>query len=75
MNNIVRHPTSSHALKGQTVLLILPIHLQGMEREVEICPIVVGVQGPPMDGDDVHTYTQTLSALSQQTPSVLHSFL
>jgi hypothetical protein len=55
------------------VLLILPIHLHGMEREVQIHPIVVGVQGPPVDGDNRHTYTQTLSALPQQT-SVLQSF-
>ena len=77
MNTIVRHLRSSHALKGQTVLLILEIHLQGMEREVKIHPIVVGVQGPPMDRKNRHTYihTQTLSALPQQMPSVLHSFL
>jgi hypothetical protein len=57
MNTIVRQLRSSHALKGQTVLLILEIHLQGMEREVKIHPIVVGVQGPPMERENIHTYT------------------
>jgi hypothetical protein len=56
MNTIVWHLRSSHALKDQTVLLILPIHLQGMVREVEIHPILVGVQGLPMDGDNRQTY-------------------
>jgi hypothetical protein len=61
MNTTVRLLRSSHALKGWTVLLTLPIHLQGLEREVGLHPIVVGVKGTPIDGDEhtniIHTNT------------------
>jgi hypothetical protein len=33
------------------MLQILLTHLQGMEREIRICPNVVGVKGSPTDGD------------------------
>jgi hypothetical protein len=34
------------------MLLILPVHPQGLEKEVRICSDV-GVKEPPMDGDKV----------------------
>jgi hypothetical protein len=47
----MRHLRISHALKCKTMLLILPIHPQGMEREIRICPIVVGAKQSPTEGN------------------------
>jgi len=44
MNTIIRHLRSSHALKCYTVLLILPIHPQGLERDVRVRRVIVGVK-------------------------------
>ena len=74
MNTIVRHLRSSHALKGQTVLLILPVHLQGMVGEIEIHPIVVGVQGPPMDRDNRRTYIHTNTLCSSPANAFCAAF-
>jgi hypothetical protein len=63
MNTIVRHLRSSHALKGQTVLLILKIH-----------PVVVSVQGPPMDGDNRHTYIHTNTLCSSTANAFCAAF-
>ena len=46
-----RHLRSPRAVKCYTELLILPIHRQGLQREVRIRPVVVGVEGPPTDSD------------------------
>jgi len=35
------------------MFLILPAHPQGLEKEVRILPVVVGVKEPPVDGDKV----------------------
>ena len=63
MNTTLRHLRSSHALKGQTVLLILEIH-----------PIVVGVQGPPMDGDKRQTYIHTNTLCSSPANAFCAAF-
>jgi hypothetical protein len=33
------------------MLLILPIHPRGLEKEVRIPPVFCGAEGPPTDGD------------------------
>jgi hypothetical protein len=33
------------------MLLILPVHPKGLEKEVRIHSVVVGVKEPPTDGD------------------------
>jgi hypothetical protein len=52
MDTSMRHLRSSHALKCYTVLFILPIHTQKLEREFRIRPVVVGVKGLRTDGDN-----------------------
>jgi len=42
-------------------LLILPVHPQGLEKEVRILP-VVGIEGPPKDGDIMTLLSYTSSS-------------
>jgi len=51
MNTVMRHLRSFLAHKHYTMSLTLPVHPQGLEKEVRIHPIVVGVKEPPMECD------------------------
>jgi len=53
----MKHLRISHVLKCKTMLLIFPIHPQGMEREIRICPVVVGVKGSPTEGNSMQPST------------------
>ena len=51
VNTIMRHLRISHTLKCKTMLLILLTHPQGMEKDIRIRPVVVGIKGSPTEGD------------------------
>jgi len=42
------------------VLVILQVHLQGVDQEVGIHPDCVGVEGPPTDGNNSKLVTEPL---------------